>query len=81
MEIGSAYMQALAMIERHIAVYAPAHDLDDLTDSGFDPVSESLLQATHSVCTEVNILELGDNREDTFDFVLEVARRRFGYDA
>ncbi len=81
MEIGSAYMQALAMIERHVAVYAPGHNLGDLTESGFDLVAEPLLQATHSVCTEVDISELADDREETFDFVLEIARSRFGYAA
>jgi hypothetical protein len=80
MEIGSAYMQALAMIERNVAIYAPGHDLGDLTDSGFDLASEPLLQATHSLCTEVDTSELGE-RAENLDFLLEVARSRFGYNA
>jgi hypothetical protein len=80
MDIGGAYMSALRFIETQPERFAANHDMQDIVASGFDLVSEPLLQATHVVCTEVDLFEWGDSDTDMFDFILEIATSRFGYE-
>ena len=79
-ELNGVYMMSLTMIEQHIDVVAPGQTMDDLIGSGFDLASESILQAIHALHTEVDLREWGDDHDATFDFVLEFARTRFGYE-
>lgn len=79
MEIGSAYMMAISHIEKQPERFAPGHDMHEIVGAGFEQVPEALLQAVHALCTEVDVFEWGDNQEETLEFIVELAKSRFGY--
>lgn len=79
LDLSSVYCIAVEQIEEHIDLFAPGLELDELIDAKFEPASTPLLRALHAVLTQVDIAEWGDDRQETFEFVVELARSRFGY--
>lgn len=79
-ELSGVLSMAISNIAEHVELYAPGRDIEQLIESGFAEASEPLLKATHALFTEVNIFEWGDNSDESFEFLLEIARTRFGYE-
>jgi len=79
LECSGILSMTIREIAAHIDQYAPGYDINDLAESGFAQASEPLLKATHAMHTEVNMFEWGDG-DEAFEFLLEIARSRFGYD-
>ena len=79
LELSGLLSMAIRQIADHLDTCAPGCDEAEVVDSGFAQIPEPILRAIHALHTEVDIVEWGDDRDETFEFVLEVARTRFGY--
>jgi hypothetical protein len=80
MEFSGVLQMTVHMIAEHIDAFAPGHDINELAEHGFDQAAEPLLRAIHALHTEVDLFEWGDDDDATFEFIVEMAHARFGYE-